>query len=89
MRETAKEYRKKYEEQHRKFREENGNLFDFSKLFGFKDNHKILGIERTASKDEVKKAYRNLCKKHHPDMGGNVERFREINEAYEKIMMNL
>ena len=52
-----------------------------------KDNHKILGVERTASKDEIKKAYRNLAKQHHPDVGGNVEKFREINQAYEKLMM--
>jgi len=58
-------------------------------MFNFKDNHKILGIERTASKDEVKKAYRNLAKKHHPDVGGNIEKFREINQAYEKLMINL
>lgn len=87
IRETAKEYKKKYEEEHRKFRAEFGNLFDFSKMLGIKDNYKILGIENNASKEDVKKAYRKLSKEHHPDLGGNVDKFREINEAYKKVMM--
>lgn len=87
IKETAQKLWEKRQEEHKKFRAEHGNLFDFSKLFDFKDNYKILGVERTASKDEVKKAYRNLAKQHHPDVGGNVEKFREINQAYEKLMM--
>jgi len=46
----------------------------------------ILGINSDASEDEIKKAYRTLAKKSHPDKGGSVEKFREINDAYTKIM---
>lgn len=51
-----------------------------------KDYHKILGVKRNASDDEIKKAYRRLSMKHHPDRGGSEEKFKEIKEAYEKII---
>lgn len=48
-----------------------------------KDYYKILGIERRAGKEEVKKAYRKLAHQHHPDKkGGDEAKFKEINEAY-------
>jgi DnaJ like chaperone protein len=56
--------------------------------------YKILEISPDASNDEIKKAYRNLAKKHHPDMVSNLgpeiqkaaqDKFRKINEAYESI----
>lgn len=47
-----------------------------------KDYYAALGIERTASKEEVKKAFRKLSMEHHPDKGGDEEKFKEINEAY-------
>ncbi len=49
-----------------------------------KDYYEILGVPRTASIDEIKKAYRKLAKKHHPDLNksaGATEKFKEINEA--------
>jgi molecular chaperone DnaJ len=48
-----------------------------------KDYYHILGVPRNASKDEVKKAYRGLAHKYHPDKGGDEQRFKEINEAYQ------
>jgi len=45
----------------------------------------ILGIKKDASQDEVKKAFRRLARKHHPDAGGSEEKFKEINEAYEVL----
>lgn len=51
--------------------------------------HQILGIDQSASEDEVKKAYRKLAKQYHPDLNpGNKqaeEKFKEVNEAYERI----
>ncbi len=55
----------------------------------FKDYYKILGVERNASGDAIKKAFRKLAGKHHPDKNpGNKaaeERFKEINEANEVL----
>lgn len=47
-----------------------------------KDYYKSLGVDQKASKDDIKKAFRNLAHKHHPDKGGDAEKFKEINEAY-------
>lgn len=47
-----------------------------------KDYYKTLGVARNATKDEIKKRYRELAHKHHPDKGGDETRFKEINEAY-------
>ncbi|QQR82646.1 molecular chaperone DnaJ [Candidatus Campbellbacteria bacterium] len=48
-----------------------------------KDYYNVLGVERNASQDEIKKAFRKLAHEHHPDKkGGNEAKFKEINEAY-------
>jgi DnaJ-class molecular chaperone len=47
------------------------------------DYYKTLHIEENASSDEIKKAYRKLSLKHHPDKGGDSKIFKEINEAYQ------
>lgn len=50
-----------------------------------KDYYEILGVKRDATADEIKKAYRKLARKHHPDTGGDEETFKEINNAYEVL----
>lgn len=47
-----------------------------------KDYFNILGVAATASDDDIKKAYRSLAMKHHPDRGGDQAKFQEIQEAY-------
>ncbi|HEX8591217.1 MAG TPA: molecular chaperone DnaJ [Candidatus Paceibacterota bacterium] len=47
-----------------------------------KNYYDILGVDRKASKDEVKKAFRKLAQQHHPDKGGSEDTFKEITEAY-------
>ncbi len=49
------------------------------------DYYKTLGVARTASADEIKKAFRKLARTHHPDAGGDEAKFKEINEAYEVL----
>lgn len=47
----------------------------------------ILGVTRNSSEDSIKKAYRELAQKHHPDKpGGSTEKFKEINAAYHAII---
>lgn len=55
----------------------------------FKDYYAILGVEKNASQDEIKKAYRKLAKQHHPDVNkgekASEEKFKDISEAYEAL----
>ncbi len=55
----------------------------------YKDYYAILGVEKTASQDEIKKAYRKLAKQHHPDVNkGNKaseDKFKDVSEAYEVL----
>jgi len=54
----------------------------------YKDYYAILGVPREASQDDIKKAYRKLARKYHPDVSKEKdaeERFKEINEAYQTL----
>jgi len=50
-----------------------------------KDYYKILGVDRNASEDDIKKAFRRLAHEHHPDKGGDQQKFKDINEAYQVL----
>lgn len=54
----------------------------------FKDYYSTLGVDRTANQDEIKRAYRKLARKHHPDLNkepGAEARFKDVAEAYEAL----
>ena len=55
-------------------------MYDFDHQ---KDYYKILGVSEEATADEIKKAFRKLAMKYHPDKeGGDKEKFQEVNEAH-------
>ena len=49
------------------------------------DYYSILGVAKNASSDEIKKAYRKLASQHHPDKGGDKNKFQEVQAAYEVL----
>src|ERR1700752_648263 len=54
----------------------------------FRDYYKILGVQRTATADDIKKSYRRLARKFHPDVSKEKDaeaRFKEVQEAYEVL----
>lgn len=50
-----------------------------------KDYYNILGVSKSATEDEIKKAYRKKAHLHHPDKGGDANKFKEVNEAYQVL----
>ena len=50
-----------------------------------RDYYEVLGVPRSATAAEIKKAYRKLAKEHHPDAGGDAAKFQEASEAYEVL----
>ena len=48
-----------------------------------KNYYQILGVDRKATDADIKRAYRKLAGKHHPDRGGNADEFKEVQEAYD------
>ena len=49
------------------------------------DYYKILGVSKSASPEEIKRAYRRLAQQCHPDKGGDAQKFKEVNEAYQVL----
>ncbi len=50
-----------------------------------KDFYAILGVKKDASEDDIKKSFRRLAHEHHPDKGGDQQKFKDINEAYQVL----
>lgn len=50
-----------------------------------RDYYEVLGVGKSASPDEIKKAFRKAAVEHHPDKGGDEAKFKELNEAYEVL----
>ena len=63
------------------------NSGGYNEFMEYRDYYKLLGVERSATQDEIKHAYRKLAMQYHPDKNpGNKqaeEKFKDINEAYE------
>lgn len=53
-----------------------------------RDYYEVLGVGKSASADEIKKAFRRAAVEHHPDRGGDEAKFKELNEAYEVLKDN-
>lgn len=49
------------------------------------DHYQTLGVDRNASPDDIKKAYRRMAAKHHPDKGGDTAEFQKIQQAYDTL----
>jgi curved DNA-binding protein len=49
------------------------------------DHYAALGVARTATADEIKRAFRKLASQHHPDKGGDTQKFQEIQSAYDTL----
>lgn len=86
-----------YNGYNRSYQQRNYNNYYTNGFTNFEDKSKyyeVLGISKGANQEEIKKAYRELAKKHHPDRYANEEKsvremhekkFKEVNEAYEKL----
>ena len=53
------------------------------------DYYEALGVSKDADSATIKKAYRKLASKHHPDKGGDAEKFKEIQTAYDTLSLSL
>ncbi|KPV75120.1 uncharacterized protein RHOBADRAFT_53147 [Rhodotorula graminis WP1] len=76
--------RRMAEEKQRKEREEEERRWK-DKQAERKDHYKILGVDRHANDAELKKAYRSMSLKHHPDKGGSQEAFVQVTESYQVL----
>lgn len=54
-------------------------------MAGKRSFYDILGVKRDATQDEIKRAFRKLAQKYHPDAGGDEQKFKEVSEAYETL----
>ena len=86
MNTVFEEYSKMFSEDIKDKREESNKIFQ-SKTEGFPEAYKILGFKTIPeSEAEIKKRYRDLARKNHPDTGGSAALFIQINKAYDEAL---
>lgn len=79
-------FERAYREYYKYYREQNtGRPIDRN----MQNAIKLLGLEEDFTESDVKKAYRKLARKHHPDVGGLEENFKRLNKAYQYIINNI
>jgi hypothetical protein len=85
QRKKERENQRKKERENQRKKERENRREQGSLLFRSSNPFIILGIPSTSTKGQIRKAYYNLAKIHHPDKGGNPEIFKKVNNAYSSI----
>jgi hypothetical protein len=70
------------------FEDHHGQDYEEEDFYPLKrsNSYEILGIDRDADEEEIKKAFRKMALKTHPDKGGDEEQFKKVREAYECLI---
>jgi DnaJ-domain-containing protein 1 len=81
----AERERKARQEREQREREEQARRERRARSSRYESPWDVLGVHPGASGAEIKSAWRRLCRKHHPDVGGDVAEMQRVNRAYESL----